>query len=185
MSTLFSTIWRERWQRRDILHSVKLQHYWSLIIRFFSIISRALVGRDLLFCRDAMGVFYSPSQLGQVLARWQPILPRYTWPVLDFLEHLLALSARSARTLFKFLSLAWWVFLRLFYDRFVFITNTKFIVNFKYKGPRHSEKVEYVWITRLFINTVRYVQYNIYHRIKWKWRTKFNPGRKCLHFISC
>ena len=33
----------ERWQWRGTLHSTKLQHYWNLIIRLFSVISRTLV----------------------------------------------------------------------------------------------------------------------------------------------
>ena len=35
----------ERWQCRGTPHSPKLQHYWSLTIRLFSVISRTLVGR--------------------------------------------------------------------------------------------------------------------------------------------
>ena len=33
----------ERWQWRSIPHSPKLQHYWSLTIRLFNVISRILV----------------------------------------------------------------------------------------------------------------------------------------------
>ena len=36
----------------------------SLAIRWFNFISRALVGGVLPLCRDAVGVFYSPSWLG-------------------------------------------------------------------------------------------------------------------------
>ena len=47
-------------------HSPKLQHYWSLSIRFFCVIYRTFVGRVLPLCRDAVGVFYSPSQLDPI-----------------------------------------------------------------------------------------------------------------------
>ena len=47
-------------------HFQKLQYYWSLTIRSFSVISRTLVGRVLPLCRDAVGVLYSPSRLGRV-----------------------------------------------------------------------------------------------------------------------
>ena len=47
------------------LHFLKLQHYWSLTIRLFSVISRTLVGGGLPLCRDAVSVFYSPSQLSE------------------------------------------------------------------------------------------------------------------------
>ena len=37
---------------------------WSLTIRWFNVISRALIGRGVLpLRRDAFGVFYSPKQL--------------------------------------------------------------------------------------------------------------------------
>ena len=43
-------IW-EQWQRTGSPHSSKLQHYWSLTIRLFSVISGALVGRGVrLLC---------------------------------------------------------------------------------------------------------------------------------------
>ena len=43
--------------------SPKLQHYESLTIRLFWVISRTLVGVwVLLICRDAISVFYSPSR---------------------------------------------------------------------------------------------------------------------------
>ena len=49
-------------------HYPKLQD-WSLIIRWFSVISRTLIAcacvwRVLFLCKDAVGIFYSPSQLG-------------------------------------------------------------------------------------------------------------------------
>ena len=56
------------------LHSPKDQHYWSsLTLRLFRIISRILSGGVSLFCKDAVGVFHSPSQqdhralIGEVL----------------------------------------------------------------------------------------------------------------------
>ena len=36
-------------------------HYWSLTIRLFSAIPRTLIGEVLLLCRDAVSVFYCPS----------------------------------------------------------------------------------------------------------------------------
>ena len=57
-------IW-ERWQWRSIPHSLKLQHYWNLTIRLFSVISWTLVWGwwVLPLCRDLVGVFYSLSRL--------------------------------------------------------------------------------------------------------------------------
>ena len=54
----------ERLHRRGTLHSVKLQHYWSLTVRLFSVINRTLVERVLPLCREAVGVFCSPSRQG-------------------------------------------------------------------------------------------------------------------------
>ena len=57
INTQFSSIWPircyhsgqewtwERWQWRGTPHSPKLQHYWSLTIRLFSVMSRTLVMR--------------------------------------------------------------------------------------------------------------------------------------------
>ena len=42
----------------------KLQHYWSLTISLFSVINRTLVRGVLPLCREAVGVFFSPSRLG-------------------------------------------------------------------------------------------------------------------------
>ena len=54
--------------KRCTLHSPKLQHYWNLTIRLFCIISRTLVEAGVLpLCRCAVGVFYSPSRLGNIL----------------------------------------------------------------------------------------------------------------------
>ena len=44
-----------------------LQHYWSVTIRLFSVISRTRVGGVLPLCRDPVGVFCSPSRLGNEL----------------------------------------------------------------------------------------------------------------------
>ena len=49
--------------RKSTLHSLKHQHYWSLTIRLFSVISRHSL-EGLPFCRDKVGVFYRPSQCG-------------------------------------------------------------------------------------------------------------------------
>ena len=54
----------EWWQLRGISHSPKLQHYWNLSIRLFSVIIRTLVGGVLPLCRNAVSVFYSPRRLG-------------------------------------------------------------------------------------------------------------------------
>ena len=53
---------------RGAPHSPKLQHCWNLTMRLFSVISRTLVGvcgGVLPPCREAVGVFYSPSRLGE------------------------------------------------------------------------------------------------------------------------
>ena len=54
---------QEQWLWRSTLHSPKLQHYWSLTIRLFSIIYRTFVGGVLPLYRDTVGVFYSPFHL--------------------------------------------------------------------------------------------------------------------------
>ena len=54
----------EQWQWRGTLCYPKFQHYSSLTIWLSSVISRTLVGRVLPLCRDAVSVFYIPSQLG-------------------------------------------------------------------------------------------------------------------------
>ena len=41
----------------------KLQHYWSLTIRLFSVIYKTLFGGVLPPCSEAVNVFYSPSRL--------------------------------------------------------------------------------------------------------------------------
>ena len=59
----------------------KLQHYWSLTIRLFSVISRTLFGGFLTLCREAVSVFYSPSWLGHitVLSRNCRVMLYYSW----------------------------------------------------------------------------------------------------------
>ena len=61
---------------KGTLHSPKLQYYWSLTIRLFSVISRTLVGEVLPLCRDAVGVFYSPADWPTNLL-WLTILYLY------------------------------------------------------------------------------------------------------------
>ena len=60
-------------------HSPKLQHYWSLTIRLFSVISRTLIGGVLLLCKDVVSVFYSPSRLGQVTLMWSRTVGESCW----------------------------------------------------------------------------------------------------------
>ena len=40
-----------------IPHSLKLQHYWNLTIRLFSVISRTLVGGGLPLCREVVVIY--------------------------------------------------------------------------------------------------------------------------------
>ena len=50
----------------------KLQHYWSLTIWLFSVISKTLVGDGVLpLCRDAVGIFYNPNRQGYMTVRKQ------------------------------------------------------------------------------------------------------------------
>ena len=61
-------IW-EQWQWRGTPNFPKLQHYWNLTIRLFSVISKTLVGSGCLvlsFCRNPVSLFYSPGQLAFV-----------------------------------------------------------------------------------------------------------------------
>ena len=51
---------------RSTQHSPKLQHYWSLTIRLFYVISGILFGRVLPLCRDAVSVYYSFSQMSPI-----------------------------------------------------------------------------------------------------------------------
>ena len=77
------TVWVwEWWHWRDTPHSLNLQHYWNLTIRLFSVIARTLIGGVLPLCREAVGVFYSPSRLGYIyneqimytILRWKKIV---------------------------------------------------------------------------------------------------------------
>ena len=43
-------------------YSPNLLQYWSLTIRFFSVINRTLIGWVLPFCRDSLSVFYDRSR---------------------------------------------------------------------------------------------------------------------------
>ena len=53
-------------ERRGWVNRIKLQD-WSITIRWFCVISRTfVVGGNLSLCRDAVSIFYSPSQLGSL-----------------------------------------------------------------------------------------------------------------------
>ena len=52
----------------DTPYSPKRQHCWDLTIRLFSVISRILIGGEVLpICRSAVSVFCSLSRLGNLL----------------------------------------------------------------------------------------------------------------------
>ena len=53
----------ERWQWRGTPHSLRLQHYWDLINKLLMSYPGYTWGGVLPLCREAVGVFYSPSQL--------------------------------------------------------------------------------------------------------------------------
>ena len=57
-----SSIWLI--DRRIMKEYATIPKDWSLSIRVFNVISWTLVGRVLPLCRDAVGVFYSPSRMG-------------------------------------------------------------------------------------------------------------------------
>ena len=59
----------ERWQWRDTLHSLKLQHYWNLIIRLFSVICMTLVGRGSYPSAESQSVYSIASTNRVSLAR--------------------------------------------------------------------------------------------------------------------
>ena len=76
IKTQFSSIWPmdrayhsgpewtwERWQWRSTPHPQKLQHYWKLTIRLFSVISGRSLKGVLPLCIGPIGVFHSPSRL--------------------------------------------------------------------------------------------------------------------------
>ena len=110
---------------------LKLQHYWSLIIRWFSVTSGhslwwsyssteiqsvlprptgPLIDGVLPFYREAVRVFYSPSQLGKRV--WYSLVALYFWPwakrslsslsqahIIDFLDTLLPSTPNSYHSL--------------------------------------------------------------------------------------
>ena len=55
--------------RRVSLHSSKLLPYWNFTIRLFTVISRRHVVGVVPICKEAVGVFYSPSRLGKLRIR--------------------------------------------------------------------------------------------------------------------
>ena len=67
-------------QRRGTAHSLKLQHYIKHTIRLFRVTYRTLVEGVLSLCREAVDVFYSPSQLGKA---WEE-----DWKIWKFEEKL-------------------------------------------------------------------------------------------------
>ena len=52
------------WSDWGAQHFSKLRYYRSLSIRLFNVIYRTLTGDVLPLCRDAVVIFYSPSQQG-------------------------------------------------------------------------------------------------------------------------
>ena len=57
----------------------KLQHYWNLTIRLFSVICRTLIGGILPLCREAVSVFSSPPQTNWTKTRLCIISSEYHW----------------------------------------------------------------------------------------------------------
>ena len=56
---------REWWHWRCILHSLKLQNYWGLPIRFFNVVSRILVrSRDLRPLKSCIRCILQPQLTG-------------------------------------------------------------------------------------------------------------------------
>ena len=99
ISTQFSSIWHIDWTLSGATtlgpsrpwsdgsnggtpYSLKLQHYWSLIIRSFSVI---LVKGVLPLCRDAVDIFCSPNRLGYQETCWCSLtsLQRCSWYILQ------------------------------------------------------------------------------------------------------
>ena len=58
----------ERWQWRGTLHSPKLQHYWNLTLRLFSVISRTLVGES--YPSAEMQLVYSMAPANRAKVFW-------------------------------------------------------------------------------------------------------------------
>ena len=59
----------EQWRWNGTLHFPKLQNYWNLTIRLYSVINRTLIRWSgvLPLCWEAVSVFYSSSWLGNTL----------------------------------------------------------------------------------------------------------------------
>ena len=73
---LFPKLWGCRYEqvrcsRRGSPYFPKLQHYWSLAIRLFSVISRTLVGGVLPLSGDVVGVFFSSIRLAEREREWE------------------------------------------------------------------------------------------------------------------
>ena len=59
-------IWTwERWQWRSTLHFPKLQHYWNLAIRLFSVISKKHVGENLTPLQSSSRCILQPKPTRQ------------------------------------------------------------------------------------------------------------------------
>ena len=59
------------WQWRGTPHSLKLQRYWNLTMRLFSVISGTPIGGVLPLCSGAVGVFYSRGDFIHLAEDWQ------------------------------------------------------------------------------------------------------------------
>ena len=92
----------EWWQWRGSPHSTKLQYFWNLTIRLFSVISGTLDGGVLPFCREAVGVFYSPTRLGKLSSKTCIVFHSST----RIHNHQVALIAHSPSSLSLSLSLS-------------------------------------------------------------------------------
>ena len=64
---------------KGILHSPKLQHYWNLTIRLFSVISRTLVGRSHPSAK-------MESEYSTAKAHWADLLRSNQWFKLKYLK---------------------------------------------------------------------------------------------------
>ena len=66
----YSSVWTwKRWQWRNTPHFHNFQHYWSLTIGLFWVISRTLIGGVLPLESNAIIVFCRPSRVGQMMVR--------------------------------------------------------------------------------------------------------------------
>ena len=79
----------EQWQWNESLrNAAKVQHYWSLTIRLFSIVFRRLVGGGVLpLCREAFIVFCDCSWLDQCLIELL-VIHSNTWNYLTLLTYI-------------------------------------------------------------------------------------------------